>query len=156
MREKLESVLSLDTKTLEDPMFGHIFKNLTSEYLVASDDGTFVNLVCFSWLDLSQEVEAAGTEVPVWQTDLSHIKSIETNDIVPLHPVNEQLAAQLLQPLMGHCLGHSVDVWRYSVCVGLFARQEMITKADEKGEAYSLGMSSRLVNDPASAKLIVA
>ena len=77
---------------MDDENFAHIFKKVTNDYLVSSEDGDLVNMECFSWLDISQEVEMAHTSEPVWQTDLSQIKSIERNDIVPLLPLNDELA----------------------------------------------------------------
>ena len=83
-----------------DPYFGHIFKEVQSEYLVASDDGDFVNMVCRTWIDLSREHLIEDGD-PVWQTDISQIKSKERNDIVPLLPITDDLASQLLRPLQG-------------------------------------------------------
>ena len=69
---------------------------MKSEYLVTSADGDFVNMECSSWLDLSHEAELASTSEPVWETDFSQIKSIERNDIVPVLPISDSLAEQLL------------------------------------------------------------
>ena len=90
---------------MDDDHFAHIFKRVKSEFLVSSDDGDLVNMECTTWLDISQEVEMAHTSEPLWQTDLSQIKSIERNDIVPLLPITDELADQLLLPLLGYCLG---------------------------------------------------
>ena len=90
---------------VDDVNFAHIFKPVKSEYLVTSDDGDLVSMECLTWLDISQEVEMAHASEPLWQTDLSQIKSVERNDIVSLLPINDELADQLLLPLLGHCLG---------------------------------------------------
>ena len=47
-------------------------------------------------------------------------------------------------PLLGYCLGSTVDVWKYSLCVGAFSRQEMITNSTNHNEVYSLGINERL------------
>ena len=65
---------------------------MQSEYLVASDDGDYVNMVCRTWIDLSREHVLAKNEDPTWQTDFSQIKSKERNDIVPLLPISDSLA----------------------------------------------------------------
>ena len=56
---------------MDDENFSHIFKRIKSEYLVTSDDGDLVNMECQTWLDISQEVEMAHTNEPLWQTDFS-------------------------------------------------------------------------------------
>lgn len=115
---------------------------------MTSADGDFVNMECSSWLDLSHEAELASTSEPVWETDFSQIKSIERNDIVPVLPISDSLAEQLLQPLLGYCLGNTVDnTWRYTLCVGAFARQEMIisdSTSKSNKEVYSLGVNDKL------------
>ena len=113
---------------------------------MTSEDGEFVNMECTTWLDLSREVEAAQGKEPEWQTDFSQIKSQERSDIVPLMPISDELADKLLLPLQGYCLGTNVDVWKYSLCVGAFSRQEMITNNNEtsSAEVYSLGHNTRL------------
>lgn len=132
---------------MDDENFAHIFKKIKSEYLVTSDDGDLVNMECTTWLDISQEVEMAHTSEPLWQTDLSQIKSIERNDIVPLLPINDELADQLLLPLLGYCLGSTLDVWKYTLCVGAFSRQELVSDSSGKMEVYSLGINDRLSED---------
>jgi len=64
--------------------------------------------------------------------------------MVPLLPISDGLADQLLQPLLGYCMGHTVDIWKYSLCVGAFSRQEMTVGAADKLEFYSLGVNDRL------------
>ena len=68
-------------------------------------DGDFISMECSAWLDLSHEVERSLTNEPTWKTDYSLIKSVERNDIDPLQPISDELADQLLRPLLGHCLG---------------------------------------------------
>ena len=63
---------------------------------MTSPDGEFVNMECTTWLDLSNEYEMAASRQPEWQTDFSQFKAVERNDIVPLLPVNDALADQLL------------------------------------------------------------
>ena len=89
---------------------------------MTSEDGEFVNMECTTWLDLSHEMELSTTSEPEWRTDFSQIKSVERNDIQPLLPISDVLADQLLQPLLGYCLGHTVDIWKYTLCVGAFSR----------------------------------
>ena len=103
-----------------------------------------MSLECTSWLDLSQETELAHANEPVWQTDFSQIKSVERNDIVPLLPISDALADQLLKPLLGYCLGQSVDIWTYTLCIGAFSRQEMTAITGPQREVYSLGVNLRL------------
>ena len=128
---------------MNDDKFSHIFKRVQNEYLMTSEDGEFVNMECTTWLDLSREVERAQGEEPTWQTDFSQIKSQERSDIVPLMKISDELADQLLLPLFGYCLGTNVDVWKYSLCVGAFSRQELMTNTT-KPEVYSLGINNRL------------
>ena len=126
-----------------DNFFAHIFKQVKSEYLVTSDDGEFVDMECTTWLDLSQEMEQSVNSEPAWRNDFSLIKSDERNDIIPLMPISDELADQLLHPLLGHCLDQKIDVWKYSLCVGAFSRQEMIVSTSQS-ETYSLGVNKRL------------
>ena len=63
---------------------------------------------------------------------------------MPLLPINDELADQLLLPLLGYCLGQTVDVWKYTICVGAFSRQEMIGNVTSNPEVYSLGINGRL------------
>ena len=81
---------------LSDDKFSHVFKRVESEYLLTSEDGDFVNMECTTWLDLSQEMEQTSTSEPEWKTDYSQIKSVERNDMVPLMPISDELADQLL------------------------------------------------------------
>ena len=90
--EDLKKQQQLLSTRYQDPYFGHIFEEVQSEYLVASDDGDYVNMVCRTWIDLSREHVLAKNEDPTWQTDFSQIKSKERNDIVPLLPISDSLA----------------------------------------------------------------
>jgi hypothetical protein len=81
---------------LQDNNFSHIFKRVESEFLLTTEDGDFVNMECTTWLDLSNEMEKTISSEPEWETDLHQIKSIERNDMVPLLPINDSLADQLL------------------------------------------------------------
>jgi len=83
-------------------------------------------------------------EEPTWQTDFSQIKSNERNDIAPLLPISDGLADQLLFPLLGYCLGQTVDIWKYTLCVGAFSRQEMLPGQKGPSEVYSLGINNKL------------
>ena len=67
-----------------------------------------------------------------------------------LLPISDTLADQLLQPLLGYCLGNDIDVWKYTLCVGAFTRQEMNDKPPS--EVYSLGVNQRL-SDSAKEEL---
>ena len=144
LRDKMYEMKDIGSELMNDDYFSHIFKKVKSEHMLTSADGEFVNMECTTWLDLSHEVELAHKKKPVWQTDFSQIKSIERNDIVPLLPISDSLADQLLQPLLGYCLGQNVDVWRYTLCVGAFSRQEMTTNTTGSPEVYSLGVNNRL------------
>ena len=120
---------------------------MQSEYLVASDDGDYVNMVCRTWIDLSREHVLAQDEDPTWQTDFSQIRSKERNDIVPLLPISDDLADQLLLPLQAQCASQSIDIWMYTICIDWFVRQEIISnnpKNPRKPESFSLGNSAKL------------
>ena len=90
---------------MNDDNFSHIFKRVKTEHLLTGMDGDFISMECSAWLDLSHEVERSLTNEPTWKTDYSLIKSVERNDIDPLQPISDELADQLLRPLLGHCLG---------------------------------------------------
>ena len=67
---------------------------------------------------------------------------------MPLLPISDALADQLLFPLLGYCLSQTIDVWKYSLCFGAFSRQEMLKVGNNKGdEVYSLGINERLPKD---------
>ena len=131
----------------EDDYFSHIFKRIQSEYLVTSDDGEFVDMLCTSWLDIGQEMEKMKEETPVWKTDLSQIRTNEKNHMQPLQPISDELAAQLLLPIKGLCTGVNVDIWTYNLCVGLFVRQEIIVNESSYAkvpESNNIGISNSL------------
>ena len=76
----------------EDEYYSHIFKRMQTEYLVSSDDGEFYDMVCTTWLDISQEMEAMKEETPKWKTDLSQLRTTEKGSMEPLHPISDELA----------------------------------------------------------------
>ena len=54
--DKMQDLESVRNELYDDDYFSHIFKRVQSEYLVTSDDGEFVDMVCSTWLDISQEM----------------------------------------------------------------------------------------------------
>ena len=128
VQDSWQTYLSANDALTADDNFSHIFKQVKTEHLVTSADGNFVALECSSWLDLSNETEQQSVhkEEPTWQTDFALIKSSERNTIAKLLPISDMLADQLLQPLLGYCLGQNIDIWRYTICIGAFSRQEMM------------------------------
>ena len=91
--EKMQEMEEVKDSIYEDDYFSHIFKRIQSEYLVTSDDGEFIDMVCTSWLDIGQEMEQLKEETPAWKTDLSQIRTNERNHMQPLHPISDELAA---------------------------------------------------------------
>ena len=65
--------------------------------------------------------------------------------MVPIMPITDGLADQLLKPLLGLCMGYKLDVWKYTLCMGAFTRQEMVVQASP--EFYSIGVNQRLDPD---------
>ena len=61
-----------------------------------------------------------------WKTDLSNIK-VHKSKVLPLTPIDDELADLLLQPIKGLCQTLKVDkIWLYQLCVDNFVRQELI------------------------------
>jgi hypothetical protein len=85
-----------------------MFSQITTEYLVESDDGDYSKMVCSTELDQSHETTLAKVakkegKAVWWQSDFSQIKAMERDYIQPMKHIDFQKAQVLLLPLFGAC-----------------------------------------------------